>query len=236
MLDFHTHILPAMDDGSRDAECSLRMLQSSMRQGVDTIVLTPHFYAAENSPQHFLQRRARAAETLQMALQGMEESPRLLLGSEVHYYAGIGQSTGVEQLAIEGTDVLLLELPFSQWPGILQDDLRNLQRQGLQVVLAHVERYISRWNAARVTDELLSTGAILQSNAEFFIDRRSRKLALRLLEENRITVLGSDAHNMENRAPNLGEAAQVIREALGEAGWEFFSRQAYEILGLGATV
>ena len=57
MIDFHTHILPGMDDGSKSVEESIWLLQEEVRQGVDAVMLTPHFYAEENSPVDFLRRR-----------------------------------------------------------------------------------------------------------------------------------------------------------------------------------
>ena len=64
MVDFHTHILPGIDDGSRQTEESLELLRLERASGVDTVVLTPHFYASQNSPEGFLERRARAWDRL----------------------------------------------------------------------------------------------------------------------------------------------------------------------------
>ena len=88
MTDLHTHILPGMDDGAPDVETSLAMLREEARQGVDTVVLTPHFYRDRERPEHFLARRARAADRLNSAIQALpgEERramPRLILGAEV---------------------------------------------------------------------------------------------------------------------------------------------------------
>ena len=60
MIDFHSHILPGIDDGSPDVETSLRMVESMQRQGIDTICATSHFYATQRSPQRFLFRRQEA--------------------------------------------------------------------------------------------------------------------------------------------------------------------------------
>lgn len=45
MIDFHTHILPGMDDGSQATHESLQMLTLESEQGAQEILLTPHFYA-----------------------------------------------------------------------------------------------------------------------------------------------------------------------------------------------
>ena len=53
MIDFHSHILPGMDDGSKSTQESLEMLDMLRAQGVDTVAATPHFYARENPPEVF---------------------------------------------------------------------------------------------------------------------------------------------------------------------------------------
>ena len=59
MIDFHSHILPGIDDGSPDVETSLRMIAAQQRQGIDTVIATSHFYASQRTPSHFLERRDR---------------------------------------------------------------------------------------------------------------------------------------------------------------------------------
>ena len=64
MIDFHSHFLPQIDDGSDSIETSLAMLRESWEQGVDLIFATPHFYADEVDPEYFLRRRNHAYERL----------------------------------------------------------------------------------------------------------------------------------------------------------------------------
>ena len=64
LIDFHTHILPGIDDGSRNVEMSLRMLAAQREQQVDEIVATPHFYAQKDSVEEFLLRRQCSYEKL----------------------------------------------------------------------------------------------------------------------------------------------------------------------------
>ena len=54
MIDFHSHILPGIDDGSKNTQMSLAMIEEEKKQGVHTIVATPHFYADEDSVERFL--------------------------------------------------------------------------------------------------------------------------------------------------------------------------------------
>ena len=58
MIDFHTHILPGIDDGAKDVSVSAAMLEMEKEQGVNEIVLTPHYYGKFYSPTDFVRRRA----------------------------------------------------------------------------------------------------------------------------------------------------------------------------------
>ena len=84
MTDLHTHILPGMDDGAESVEMSLDMLRMERDQGVDAVVLTPHFYRDRERPEHFQKRRWAAAEALRNALLALPEEelrsmPRLYM-------------------------------------------------------------------------------------------------------------------------------------------------------------
>ena len=64
MVDFHTHVLPRIDDGSGSTEESLSLLESLRSQGVDIVCATSHFYPAEQDPESFLRRRGKAWDRL----------------------------------------------------------------------------------------------------------------------------------------------------------------------------
>ena len=83
MIDWHTHVLPGMDDGSRNVAESVSILEAQMLQGVNTVIATPHFYANDESLESFLDRRNKSFEQLKNELR--ETSPNILLGSEVRY-------------------------------------------------------------------------------------------------------------------------------------------------------
>jgi len=197
-----------MDDGSRSEEESLAMLEALAAQGVDFVAATPHFYADENSPAGFLDRRAAAAERLAGAWRpGL---PALKLGAEVCYFEGIGRSKGLEALKIEDTGLLLLEMPFRRWSRRMLLEVRELQASVGTVLLAHIERYL-QWQDRETWETLADWGVLNQCNASFFLRWQTRRRALRMLREGKIHLLGSDSHNMGSRPPQLGEAAAALR-------------------------
>ena len=214
MIDFHSHILPQIDDGSSGVKESLEMLEELSLQGVDTVVSTSHFYATQRSPQEFLARRERAFEQLKARLP--ENAPRILLGAEVLYFPGMSRMDELSTLCIEGTNILLLEMPFRPWSEHMIREVHDLARSGrYTLMMAHIERYYDD-QPVSVWDDLLGEGVLMQSNADFFLPFFAGRKALRLLREDRIHLLGTDCHNMTSRPPQMDEALRVIRRRLGE--------------------
>lgn len=213
MIDFHTHILPCMDDGSDSIKTSLSMLRAEAKQGIEAVVLTSHFYAQQNSPEVFLERRQRAWHQLQPYL--WPELPDAYLGAEVQYFEGICSVDGIRELRIEGTEYLLLEMPFCHWPNRVVEDVLELNEwNGVQIVLAHIERYINM-QPKDIWQYLRNGGILMQSNVSFFENWRTRHKAMSMLANGEIHFLGSDCHNMNTRRPNwdcLPEKALALAE------------------------
>lgn len=224
MIDFHTHILPEMDDGSRSAEQSVAMLREECAQGMETVVLTPHFYPRNESPARFMKRREEAFLRLKNAMAGEADMPELRLGAEVYFFDGISESDMLADLTVAGTELLLVEMPMSRWNDRMLAELAGISRKaGLTPVIAHVDRYL-RLNGRRLPDMLAELPVLVQANAGFFLELHSRRLAMRLLRQGKIHLLGSDCHNMTSRTPNLGVAKEKIIRALGSEGLETVRR------------
>ena len=214
MIDWHSHILPAMDDGSHSVEESLKMLAALKAQGADTVVATPHFYANEESVEVFLGRREKAYDLLCSNLGG--DMPRIVCGAEVQYYAGIGRMSGLEKLTVQGTKLLLLEMPVARWTEYTLKELTELAAvSGLKIMLAHIERYLALQDR-KTLERLCDCGLFIQANAEFFEKIGSRQKALKFLSAGQLHFIGSDCHNMTTRAPNIGGAYGAIAKKFGE--------------------
>lgn len=223
MIDLHTHILPNMDDGSRDAAQSHQMLEASAAQGVKRLVLSPHFYPWEESLRDFLSRREGAFA--QISRQGAW--PRLHLGAEVAYFSGISQCQELPLLRIEGTDLILIEMPFKQWSRSELDEVAAISvRTGLTPVLVHVERYRKFVNFQAALSELLERGVLTQCNAESLQSFFSARWLASMLREEKVHFLGSDCHNMQNRPPNMGFAVEKMKKLMGEAAFAAFEDNA----------
>lgn len=228
MIDFHSHILPGMDDGSRNTRESVAMLHLLHQQGVSRVVATPHFYGNQNDPKAFLGRRAAAWSRLQDRLD--ETCPTVYLGAEVCYFEGIGRNADISSLCIEGTNTLLLEMPFSTWSMRMVDEvLRLSDTMNLTVVIAHVERYLFSQNK-EIRNIILNSPLLLQVNAEYFLGWKTRRRALRQLQDGTIHLLGTDCHGLERRPPHMDEAAEQIGRHLGREALEQLENCAATLL------
>ena len=213
MVDFHAHILPDIDDGSKSVEESLTMLNLMREQGVSTVIATPHFYANDESVDAFISRRQIAFETLK---RNVPDHPEILLGAEVRYYDGISHLTDLKKLRIENSKFLLIEMPFNQWTEYAVRELLDIASRGkITPVLAHIERYLYM-QKKDVLPRLLSNGVLLQANASFLIEHRYRRKAIKMLKENQIHFLGSDCHNMTDRVPNMAKATSLLQNRCSE--------------------
>ncbi|MBR6645120.1 MAG: histidinol-phosphatase [Clostridia bacterium] len=214
IIDFHTHILPEIDDGSQSTQESVQLLKMLTEQNVKTVVATPHFHPAAEHLDMFLQRRNEAYNRL--IKRSLKYSPRILLGAEVEYYDDICcDIDGLKALCIEGTNVLLIEMPNAKWSEKMTDDILCIAESGeITVVLAHIERYISK-QSNKTIKQLLDSGVLMQVNATFFTSVFTKGRALSMLQNGTVHLVGSDCHGISRRPPYIKKAYEIIEKKNG---------------------
>ena len=218
MTDLHTHILPGMDDGAGTTEDSIEMLLHEHQQGIDTVVLTPHFYPEQESIDAFLLRRQDSWEQLKQAVNGLAEDvrsniPHMVLGAEVAYLPKLEEYGDLRPLCIGNTSNMLLELPFYPWDKMFVHQLYVfLERVGVTPILAHIERYFPCQNK-RHLNEILELGLPVQVGIDMLSGRMS--LPMKLLKQGKVHVVASDCHDMCRRRPDLGIAMETVKKKLG---------------------
>jgi protein-tyrosine phosphatase len=231
-VDFHSHILPGVDDGSRSVEESLEMLRAEARQGIGTVVATPHFYANHDTPERFLRRRAAAWEMLQTAMAQEAGLPEIILGAEVYYFSGISDSDQLHRLTTGQKRYIMLEMPTVPWTQNMYQEMENIYtKHGITPIIAHIDRYISPLRHRQILDRLEDLPVLVQANSDFFLRPMTAPLALRMLKEKRIHLLGSDCHNCSTRKPELGRAIEKIEKHLGASALEHLRFYEETVLG-----
>lgn len=236
MTDLHTHILPGMDDGAKDVETSLDMLRAQREQGVDAVILTPHFYRRREHADHFLKRRRAAAQHLADALMALPQDeartlPRLALGAEVAWFPNMADCQELEFLTLGTSRTFLLELPFQPWTDQMISQLYELPaRTGLTPILAHLERYTKGQRKAHM-EAVMRLGFPVQISAAPMLHSLQRGALLKMLREGRAQYVASDSHSRSARPPNLGAAMTVVRRKLGGDMADSLIRRSDELFG-----
>ncbi len=214
MIDWHSHVLPGIDDGSRSIEESLELLRMLSEQGAETVVLTPHFLANTESVESFIERRELSFEKLRSSLSGNE--PELVNGAEVKYYSGISRMPELKKLTIGESGLLLLEMPMSKWTEYTVRELIELSGSaGVTLVLAHIDRYMKLQNGD-IWERLYEREILMQVNASFFTEFATRRKALAMLGAGEINFIGSDCHGVTSRPPKIGKAFEIIAKKMGD--------------------
>ncbi len=230
-VDFHSHILPGIDDGSKDTEESIAMLQMEQAQGIDCVVATPHFYPQRDQLDRFLERREQAVKRLVEKIGERSELPRLHIGAEVHFFRGIGDCNALSLLTIADGNYIMIEMPQLMWTDEMYRQLERIYtKQKLRPILAHIDRYLSGFRTAKLLKRLEELPVLIQANAEFFLDKRTEAVAMRMLRDGKIHLLGSDCHNLTSRKPNLEEALKKIEKRLGDEAIARINRYEQTVL------
>ena len=169
VIDFHSHILPGIDDGSKNVETSIEMLRRSKAAGVDIMIATPHFYADCDRIERFTEKRLGAYQKIEDQLG--KDTPQILLGAEVAFFEGMDQAEKIDRLTINGSRIMLLEMPFRMWRQKDIDQVRNLiEERKFSLIIAHLERFMKTAGNKEYIEELMSLPVTIQINAESLSD------------------------------------------------------------------
>ena len=220
MIDLHNHLLPAIDDGAKKLEESLEFLRMAWRDGVGSVVATPHMKPGvyDNRRETILERVGLVRE----AQKGDEaEAVTLLPGAEVYYTADVVQRARTGELMTigDGGRYLLLELPYQQSPMGVDDTIFQLRLLGITPVMAHPERVAYYLEDIERVVASVRLGALTQVTGASVTGRfgqKARDFARQMLSRNLVHVLASDSHDVRYRPPVLSEAMRAAAQTVGE--------------------
>ena len=218
MIDIHTHILPGVDDGSKSLRMSLEMIEISYRNGVDTIVATPHCMPGmyNNTASDSLERRwNRLYEAVK------EE------GIPIHMRKGMEVLLSERSMklvrdrkvwTINNSKYLLVEFAFDEDPDWSTEKLKEVTKEGYIPVIAHPERYYFVQSNPQIVYEWYSKGYGIQVNKESLLNqygKKEKQTVTSLLRHNIVTCVASDAHRSDRRAPGLKDVFEYLNDRYG---------------------
>ncbi len=219
-IDIHCHILPGVDDGSKDMAMSLRMACVAAENNISAIIATPHYDGAHRcvSPDGIRRR----VEELQHACDEEGIDLRFYPGNELLYDSSLPEKlTKGDVLTMAGSNYCLVEFFPKEDYQYIFNGLRSLIYEGFIPILAHCERYDCLFKEEKRVDELVSQGVLLQCNA-VSVERKLFQAVPRfvnsLLSKSKVSFIATDAHRGEGeRAPQLLRAADYLKKKYGEA-------------------
>lgn len=217
LTEMHCHIIPGVDDGASTMDEVRALLKMEYKQGVRTIILTPHFRkgmfevsAAEIRKQ--MKKVQRAAEQLNLDIE-------FFLGREFYADSHLSERLRSEDcLTLAGTKYILVEFSYSQTFQKIRSRVYELMAEGYIPVIAHIERYACLTANIDLVEELVDMGAHMQVNASPVIGEdglRQKRFCAKLMKRDLIYFIGTDAHDSRSRIPNLGRCAEYIEKKMG---------------------
>lgn len=232
MYDMHTHILPAIDDGAKNLNQSIELLNVLKAQGVNNVCLTPHFYTNEISVKDFLANRSQALETL---LPNLPKGMRVVAGAEVYVCKYLFNGDDFSDVCFGNSKYIMTEFSYNSSFNDSSSEyiIRLVENYGLKPILPHVERYTALMNDPYIIRELKDIGVVIQTNAVSYSEKSSffrRRKLIKLIKNGLIDVLGTDAHSFTHNPPKAySEAVQFITEKAGESCINKMMKNAEEI-------
>ena len=218
MIDIHCHILPGVDDGAKHMEDSISMAQEAIKQGIHTIIATPHHKNGRyNNP-----KKSILAELniLNDRLQEENIPLTVLPGQEVRIHGDL--IDGIKQgeiLALNETSrYIFVELPSNHVPRFTEQILFDIQVNDYIPIIVHPERNAGLLENPTRLYEFIRNGALTQITAASLIGKfgtKIKKFTNELIEHNLTHFIASDAHNTRTRTFYMQEASREVRRTYG---------------------
>ncbi len=217
MIDLHCHIIPWIDDGADSARTACKMAELSLRNGVDTIVATPHCNLQGARP-NYRGRTYTNVFSMFRALLAQHDIPlRVLPGSEVFAHSSnLRQILEEEQVVtLNHSRYLLVEFNFQTSPEELNALLSMVKSYGYVPVIAHPERYTAVQNSPGLAVQWYDKGYVIQLNKGSLLGRLGQtacETAQYLLSNQTAHVIASDAHDIRSRAPGFQSLLPLLKD------------------------
>lgn len=211
MIDLHCHILPSIDDGSRDIEQSIRMAKIAVKDGMQKIVATPHI--GEDSSVDEIKNRCNL---LNQRLKELKIPLEILPGGEIP--SAIAPTIN-NKFTINQTKYVLIEFPHAYLPQSARETLFNLVSAGLHPIISHAERNSSIVQNPDRLLEILDTNILVQVTAGSLtgmFGRDEQQCARYLLKKGLVDVLATDAHEDDYRRPELSPGLKIAKKLIGK--------------------
>jgi protein-tyrosine phosphatase len=217
MIDLHSHILPGLDDGAPELAVSLDMARAWVADGVHVVACTPHILPGMYHNTGPGIRKAVASLQAELEREGIPL--RLVTGSDAHVTPDmVAKLRSGDILTLADTRYLLVEPPHHVAPARLEEFFFSLMVAGYVPILTHPERLSWIATQYKLVENLFERGVWMQITAGSLtgmFGRQPKYWAERMLDEGKVHILATDAHEMRRRIPKLSRGRDEAAKRVG---------------------
>ena len=214
MIDIHSHIIPGIDDGSRNMEMTLEMLRNAEKDGTKEIIATPHYLL--ESGEATINEIKVLVEKINSIVNKEGIKIKIYSGQEVYFTENIIENYTQGNIGtLNNSRYMLIEFPIQKLDENIFDVLYELQIRDIVLIIAHPERYKPFIEKPSLINDFIDEGYLFQMNSgslEGKFGEKSKKIANLFLANNIYNFVGSDAHNIKDRNTGLKKAMNLLKE------------------------
>lgn len=219
MIDIHSHILPEIDDGSRSIDETMEMLKEAENAGFREIITTPHYFEGYYEVDE--STREQLINKVKSQMGAHKTSVSLYIGNEIYITEDTMDNVKAKKASsLNNKKYVLVEFDLNVKPMNMLNMIYKVLKERYIPILAHPERYRFVQQNPAILTELASNGVLFQCNYGSFIEMYGRKaeiIAKKLLKNNMISFLGTDAHRANSIYIKVPEIIKVLTNLAGEA-------------------
>jgi protein-tyrosine phosphatase len=201
MIDVHSHILFDIDDGSKSIEESIQILKEYEKNGINSIILTPH-YIYEGIYQVTNKEKIKKYNELKNSIEKEKINIKVYLGNEIYACDNILQLLEEDKImSLNNSRYVLIEFPIYVENKQSYNIIYNLVLSGYVPVIAHPERYKYVWEDFNILNKYIENGALLQINKDSFFGKygkNAKKIVKKIIKKRLATCIGTDIHSINN--------------------------------------
>ncbi len=201
-IDYHSHILPGIDDGAENVEKSMLLIKKAKKYGVKEIYATPHCYLHKTNVESFCAKRQQALD----AIENIGSEIPVKLGAEILLIPGLHNLSEIDKLCMPDGNNILLELPLTE--SLITEPyfitVEQLKKR-FGIVMAHPNRY-----SDFVVGQMLEIGAVLQINSDDVCIGKERKRIIKWIDRDCVYAIGSDVHRNKGSYRRFNKAYEYL--------------------------
>lgn len=227
MIDIHTHLIPNVDDGSKNVDITFKTFEEAQRVGFTDIILTSHYIPEYNETKK--EELTFWKENLQEVLKSKNSKLKLHSGMEIYISENINEF--IEQgklLTLANSKYILMELPMNTTVNYLNYVIYFLESIGLKLIIAHPERYRNVQKTPNIVKEYIEKGCLMQCNYGSILGKygkEAKDTIKYLLKNNLVHFIATDCHNSGGIYLEVPKALKKIEKIIG-------TKKTYEITTL----